>query len=291
MVDVDLACSVVIPAYNAAVELPEQLHALASQTTNASFEVLVADNGSTDETGTVAESWRKRLPHVRVVDAGRRRGRSAARNDGIRAASTDLILLCDADDVVASDWVDHLLVALRSHSFVGGALDLLMLNGPAARSLGPLADRTSELPELWGRRYAFSSNLAMHRSVFERAGGFDETYLSSCEEIAFAWRALEAGHKPVFAPGAVVNYRLRPEAHGSLKRQFDSGFGTAQLYADFTPQGVPTRRWHRRIRHELLLLRQAPLTGGRAALGSWLARLAFEAGMARGAIHYRSPMP
>ena len=96
-----VAVSVVIPARNAARTLDAQLQALAAQRFPAEWEVLVSDNGSTDATRAVAVEWAGRIPLLRVIDASARPGASAARNLGAAAAHGELLLFCDADDVVA----------------------------------------------------------------------------------------------------------------------------------------------------------------------------------------------
>ena len=73
--------SVVIPVLDAAEWLGHQPAALAAQDVPVPWEVLVADNGSTDETVDVALSWRKDLP-LRLVDASERRGINHARTAG-----------------------------------------------------------------------------------------------------------------------------------------------------------------------------------------------------------------
>ena len=70
--------TVVIPAFNVAPTIEDQLAALAEQRFDGSWEVVVADNGSTDETRAVAARWAEKLPSLRVVDASQRRGVSHA---------------------------------------------------------------------------------------------------------------------------------------------------------------------------------------------------------------------
>src|SRR5690349_17899622 len=82
--------TVVIPAYNAAATLAEQLEALAGQDYEGDWEVLVVDNGSSDATTDIARQYAKRLPACTVVKS-RRRGHSAPRNDGARAARGELL--------------------------------------------------------------------------------------------------------------------------------------------------------------------------------------------------------
>jgi glycosyltransferase involved in cell wall biosynthesis len=290
--DSHLACSVVIPTYNAEAFLDAELEALARQTHPEPFEIVIADNGSTDRSGEVARAWRDRLPSLRTVDASRARGVSAARNDGIRAAATDLILLCDADDVVDAGWVGAMLRGLQDHDYVGGALDTRVLSTSSAQRWVPVEPLTTELPATWGgRRYAFGGNLGMRRFVFDDAGGFDESYGAGAEEIDFAWRALEAGHEVAFVPDAVIHYRLRADLRGILRQQFSSGLGEAQVFATFRPPDAVVRSWHRRVRHDLSLLRRFPWRGNRIDRGAWLSTMAFEAGKIRGAIRHRCLVP
>lgn len=286
-----LSCSVVIPTYNAEAHLGNQLAALSRQTHAEPFEVIIADNGSIDGSAALANSYIDHLPHLRVVDASRRRGRSAARNDGISAAATDRILLCDADDVVDEGWIDAMITALDSSDYVGGALEMGLINTPTAQAWTPLEVPMTGLPSLWTRHYAISCNMAIRRHVFEAINGFDESYLASAEEIDFAWRAFDAGHPVTFAPRAVVHYRIRGSLREAMRRQFDSGVGTVQVFATFRPAGVTVRSWHRRLRHELLLLRRFPWRGGAVERGQWLTTIAFETGKIRGAILFRCPIP
>src|SRR3712207_4277359 len=84
-----LKLSVVIPCLNAASTIAVQLAALSRQSWPGEWEVIVADNGSTDRSRRIAESYGDRLPGLRVVDASDRRGQAHARNLGAAAATGD----------------------------------------------------------------------------------------------------------------------------------------------------------------------------------------------------------
>ena len=118
-----VAASVIIPVYNGANYITQQLDALAAQTGNPSFEVLVCDNGSTDDTRAVVESYNASYP-LRVVDASQRAGASHARNMGAVQAMGDVLIFCDGDDLVEPDWVaSHLHVQnLYSPVIASGSL-------------------------------------------------------------------------------------------------------------------------------------------------------------------------
>src|ERR1700729_4261011 len=108
--------SVVIPCYNAAHLVGRQLEALQRQDVTFRWEIVVADNGSSDGSATVASAyWTEALP-VTVCDASDLQGVNHARNVGVGNSSGEFILLCDADDQVAEGWL-----AAMSEAFASGA--------------------------------------------------------------------------------------------------------------------------------------------------------------------------
>jgi glycosyltransferase involved in cell wall biosynthesis len=234
-------CSVVIPTYNAAHIIGDQLGALSAQLDAPIFEVIVADNGSTDDLVNVLASWAQRLPLLRRVDASRAKGVSVARNEGIRAAATDKILICDADDLVSPGWVRSFSSALADHAFVGGPVETSRLSGPSAAWV-PIPERTQELLESWeGLKFPSGGNLGLHRRVWEAVGGFAEDYPAGAEEIDFAWRARDAGYPAAYVPEALLHYRIRTSLKGVLRQQYNSGRGTATLFSKWRPQEVPVK--------------------------------------------------
>jgi glycosyltransferase involved in cell wall biosynthesis len=272
------ACSVVIPTYNAAHLIGEQLSALHTQVGAPTFEVVVADNGSTDDLREVIDSWRDRLPGLRRVDASRGRGVSVARNVGIEHAASDLILICDADDRVSPGWVAAMTAGLAAHPLVSGPVETTLLSGRSAGWV-PIEERTTGLFETWeGRTYGIGSNLGLRREVWTAVGGFDEDYPAGAEEIDFAWRAADLGYRFTYLEDALLHYRIRTDLRGVLRQQYNSGRGTTTLYAKFRPSEVVPKSAVRRIHHELLLVRRFPWRGGANDRRMWLTRMAFEAG-------------
>lgn len=268
-----LACSVVIPTYNAAETLGEQLEALARQDGGISFEVIVADNGSTDDLARTVGRWSHALD-VRLVDASARRGPSAARNIGAQAARSPLLLFCDADDVVSPSWVAALVDALQRAQFVGGPY--LPFSTRSGIWLPSYA--THGLPVAWDSwSYAFGGNFGVSGMTWTRLGGFDET-LTGAEEIEFAWRARQLHVEPLFVAEAHVAYRVRNSLRGRLWHEYNSGRGTAMLAARVMPDRVPRRSWKSQLRHYLMLSSRFPLSLEGPRWTALLATLAFEAG-------------
>ena len=285
-----VACSVVIPAYNAAHVIHVQLTALRDQVSAASFEIVVADNGSTDDLAGVTDAWRHDLPALRVVDASHRKGVSAARNAGIAAAHTDRILLCDADDEVSPGWVDAMSRGLDTATLVSGPVETARLSGSSAAWV-PIEARTKDLFEVWGVRYGIGCNVGLRREVWEEVNGFDETFPAGAEEIDFAWRAADLGHHFVYVPEALLHYRIRTDLRGVLRQQYNSGRGTSTLYAKHRPSVVVPKSALRRARHEMLLLRRFPWRGTLDERRLYLTKLAFEAGKLTEARRLGCPAP
>src|SRR4051794_9763721 len=124
--------SVIIACRDAQDVLGVQLAALAGQESPVPWEVLICDNGSTDRTVALAETWADRLP-LRVVDAAGIAGAGPARNAGVQAARGEWLAFCDADDEVGDGWLAAVCGALAEHPFVAGRFEGTRLN--SARTL------------------------------------------------------------------------------------------------------------------------------------------------------------
>ena len=121
--------SVVLPVRDGLPWLDAQLGALAAQQCDEPWEVVVADNGSSDASMALARSWADRCGAIRVVDASATHRPSAARNAGVRSARGELLAFCDADDVVQPGWLRACVAALAEADVVAGTFDLSSLKG------------------------------------------------------------------------------------------------------------------------------------------------------------------
>ena len=225
--------SVLIPAKDAAQWIPEQLAALDDQVDAPPFEVVIADNGSTDGTPQAALAGAHAFT-VRVVDASGPSSASHGRNMAARAARGRILLFCDADDLVGPAWVRSLTDAVADDPsrIATGALHHGRFNSPevlAAYQIGPdpevdeLARPTAvkenpggfagHLPTVAG------GNFAIHRSAYLALGGMDAAYPGGAEETDFAWRAQQSGMRVVSVPQAVVHYRLKSELRSLFRQQ------------------------------------------------------------------------
>ena len=215
--------SVIIPARNAMATIGEQLEALARQETARSWEVIVADNDSTDGTASfVSErAAQLELPNVRVVPANGQLGAAHARNEGAAAATSPILLFCDADDRVDPGWLDALVRCTEASGIAGGLLDRREINDASRLPSG--TEVRGDLPlSALGPRFAVSANLGVMGWLFETLGGFDER-LVTCEDVDFSLRARRAGHPPAFCEDAVVHYRDRENLTETSRQSFAYG--------------------------------------------------------------------
>lgn len=220
--------SVIMPAYNAAATVVSQLSALDRQTFSGQMEVIVSDNGSTDDTVRVVREWASEADWLTVIDASRRRGPSVARNAGAVVASAPLLLFCDADDVVDDRWIEMMVLALAEADVVGGYVDTEDSELTETASVSWITRAPITLP-FWPEFAAgASNNLGIRATVFQKIGGFDES-LTAGEDIDLCWRAQMDGCTFVVSDSAMVKIRKRVGLSAVARQAFSYGQGEALL--------------------------------------------------------------
>lgn len=224
--------SVVIPVYNGASTLAEELAALAKQKTRRALEIVISDNGSTDNTREVAIRAADQFAAFTIIDSGQVQGVSHARNEGARAALGNKILICDADDIVSPRWVEALADGLDHYDAVGGAARLDLINAPEI--VGSQPPVSQGLGSIFGfLPYALGGCLGVRREVLLALGGFDSSFERGHEEADFAWRLQLAGHSLGWCPEAIVDYRQRPGAYGAARQNFHFGKSSLLLWCRY----------------------------------------------------------
>ncbi|HEX3873952.1 MAG TPA: glycosyltransferase [Solirubrobacteraceae bacterium] len=192
--------SVIVPARDAAATLPETLDGLEHQDLPTSFEVIVVDNGSLDDTAEIAGR-----AGARVVRRPRGDGPGAARNAGAAVANGGVLAFTDADCVPTAGWLAAGLAGLEAASLVQGAV----VPDPRAE-LGPF-DRTIAVTRPTGLFEAAS--LFVERELFDRVGGFGAGLeppgtAPFGEDSLFGWAASRSGAKVGFCREAVVQHAV-----------------------------------------------------------------------------------
>lgn len=279
--------SVVIPCYNAEQTIGEQLEALARQTSPEPWEVIVANNRSTDGSVQVIDSYRTRMHNLRLVEASEKQGAGYAMNVGVRAARGEQLAFCDADDVVGDGWIAAMVSALAVHKFVSGPHEITRLNSSTLQknrgNAQPTGVQQYRYPPYLP--HAGAGNMGIRRSEFERVGGFDES-MAALFDTDLCWRLQLAGIALEPAPGAILHVRYRDTA-GSLYRQARSyGEWNVFIYKRYRPHGMPKLHWKRGVRAWIGLVRGLPALLRPADRAPWLWNFGWRVGRLRGCIKY-----
>jgi GT2 family glycosyltransferase len=282
--------SVVMPVRNEQATIGEQLAALAAQTYKGPWELVLVDDGCTDESISIAEGWRSRLPSLRVVRTSRR-GLNRARNTGAAAARGDLLAFCDADDVVEAGWLEALAAAAPHADLVGGTLDFEALNGPEILAWRPTG-RLTDLPVGHGfLAYAPGGNCAVWADV-ARELRWNETYRFGCSDAEFSWRAQLAGYRLAYAPAAVCRQRFRSGLGEMLRQHARYNTAPAHLYRDFRCYGLRSPGLSGGLASWTALLWNSPdLLRSRERRGHWLRLASVAVGRLAGSIRWRAFFP
>ncbi len=292
----EVRLSIIIPCYNAATTLGEQLAALANQTWERPWEVIVADNGSRDDSRRVAADFLVRMPNLRIVDASARRGGAFARNEGARHARGTALAFVDADDVVAPGWVAAIGQALDQHPFVASRFDIERLNQHSWLSRtrrNPQADglqRVSYPPYL---PHAGGSGLAIERKLHEQVGGFDET-LPRLMDTDYCFRVQLQCQVPLtFVPEALVYIRYRDTLRGMLRQTRERAIANVALARRYSEQHSERNRslspWISYARRWLRQLGRLTKIRQREQFAEWLRMNAWLIGLLQGSLQYRCP--
>lgn len=283
--------SVVLACYNEEDTLADQLEGLAAQRWHKPWEVLFVDNCSTDGSYAIAESYRRRVPNLRLIKAHEKQGKSFALNKGIRLAHSDAIAIVDADDQVAPGWLPAIGKALERHELVATRTDVETLNTSANRQTrGDLQDagllQIDYPPYL---PHASGGTVGVRRSLHERIGGFDET-LHCLEDTDYLWRAQLAGARLRFVPDAVMRVRFRQELVDIYRQRKTYAEYNVLLSKRYSQYGDPMPDpWLTYFNGWKQLLRSMRKLRRRPSRAAWVGRFGWMVGRTLGVLKYRVP--
>jgi glycosyltransferase involved in cell wall biosynthesis len=214
--------TVALCTYNRAALLPDILRSLDSQETDGTFtfEVLIVDDGSTDNTREVVQRHAAEFSvPMRYVRCRKGKGVGAARNTGVRETLSEWIAFIDDDEVADRLWLKELYsTAVRTRApIVGGPVRLLLSKEMLARMsplcrlvLGGYEYPLSEPGRFLGKGSPSTANVLLNMSVFRAIGSF-ETRGSAGEDTNLWRRAWASGIEMWYSPTAVVHHRVPPE--------------------------------------------------------------------------------
>jgi glycosyltransferase involved in cell wall biosynthesis len=256
-----------IPTYNRARYVGEAIESVLAQTYR-DLDVLVVDDGSTDETPEVAGRYGDRIRYLRQEN----RGRSAARNAAVEAARGELIAFCDSDDRWLPDKVERQVAALRDGvGMVHGHIEAIDPEGRVLPEETEFHQRLFREAHRGGVTYAgyawecrcFSSTVLIRAEAFERVGLYDTSLLLDDYDLylrlALEYEILFLDERPL------SQYRLHPEQMTAYELTTGQ-IQTAEKHLRILDRrdGVPDERRARR-NFNLMLARSHRVLGDRRA--------------------------
>jgi len=209
--------SVVIPAYNVSRYVRESVDSALGQT-HPAMQVIVVNDGSTDDTGAVLAAYGDRI----VYHGQENQGLSAARNAGLRLATGEYIAFLDSDDAwLPEKTAAQLAVFARSAEVGLVSCPYLVMNQESVvegEVRGQHSAGETDLCELLlGNTVGSPSCVMLRRACLDRVGFFDETLVNGSEDWDYYLRVVLASFRIDFADQPLAKYRVLASSMSSAK--------------------------------------------------------------------------
>lgn len=233
--------SVVIVNWNTRALLQACLRSLPCEAEGLQLEVIVVDNGSTDDSAAMVEA---EFPQVRLIRNADNVGFVRANNQGLATASGEFLFMLNSDTEVRPGAIERLVEVVGSDRAIGAAGPrLLNSDGTVQESFGPFPSAVFRLfPSRFesGYRHRIEQRaqdgtadvdwlagaaVMTRREVLERVGPLDERYYMWYDDLDWAQKLRQAGYQRVFAPDAVIVHHGRQTG-----RRLDNRELAAQLW-------------------------------------------------------------
>jgi cellulose synthase/poly-beta-1,6-N-acetylglucosamine synthase-like glycosyltransferase len=259
--------SVIVPVYNAAGTLDPCLVALSQQTVGAeTYEVIVVDDGSTDGSAAVARKY-----DVTVLQQPHS-GAAAARNRGARQARGQILLFTDADCEPLENWIECMVAPFADPDVAGvkGAYRTCQRSLVARFAQAEYEEKYRRMARMQQIDFVDTYAAAYRRELFRAHGGFDPRFELD-EDQEFSFRVANAGHKLVFAPGALVYHRHQDTVWGYARRKLGIGRWKVEVHARHPARALRDAYtpWSQKIQIALVPLTLALAVGAARGRFRW----------------------
>jgi len=215
--------SFIIPAFNEEKTISSTLESISNQRALADFEILVVDNGSTDNTAKVAASH----PRTKVIKYTAMKGPAATRNEGARHAKGEILVFFDADVIVPQDWPQKMLEIFQKNP------KMVAVSGPYKYLEFNLIQRLLEKIAYWLFLFPIGfvlrkakvgtvmlgGNLVVKKWAFDKIGGFDAKIKFYGDEANLSRRLIKIGD---------ITFRRKLWVVSSARRFLKEGFAKTQ---------------------------------------------------------------
>lgn len=226
-----LKASIIIPMYNAENKIQELIEALSKQKEKG-FEVIIVDDGSTDNSVVVLKKIRINFP-LKLIKQ-KNSGPAVARNKGAKNAKADIIIFLDSDCVPKEDFVKKIIEPFKDREIVGvqGEYETKNKEFLTARYVGYEMHYRHEPMKKMER----IDHIATYACAY-RKKEFGEGFLSifkkaNMEDVEFSYRLAEKNKKMVFQPEAIVKHPHPQKFWKFMKQQVSRGYWRVPGYSE-----------------------------------------------------------
>lgn len=254
--------SLIIPAYNRGALLPQTLRSALAQTVPFR-EIIVVDDGSTDDTAQAVAQFGDRIRYIRTENQGVQK----ARNVGVDAAMADRVAFCDSDDLLDPEYVEVMSTWLASHPDTDvtytnfstfdarpwypdkffaappGYFDGAEINQGFYVNVPDLYIKSIRYPCMW------VTGMTVKTAFYQRIGGFDPSFRRVVtEDWEFNLRAIANGHVALYRrPLVRVRYHTGSQSDSSVRLHL----GAAKVLKHCLEQHPPASRYEGEILQEI----------------------------------------
>jgi len=229
--------SIIMVNYNGKHDLEQSLPSLYAQSYDA-FEVIVVDNGSSDDSVPFLEAH---YPSIRVIATGQNLGFGAGNNAGIAASKGELVVFTNYDVEFDSQWLQRMVDAAQADPSVGIVQPRIMLYGAVSpietylvfHYIGHVFSKSIKWDEGHSRpscdiEVATGCCFLIKKSVLNEIGVFDEYfhrfskrfYYSSLEDNDLSWRTQLSGYKVLYEPSAFIHHKYEQKSLDPLRYHY-----------------------------------------------------------------------
>jgi GT2 family glycosyltransferase len=229
------SCSIIIPAFNRTAFTRACLLAIERSVPaeQCPHEVIVVDNGSTDETPQVLSAWSRSRANARVASVGQNLGFARACNEGARLARGHYLLFMNNDTLPTPGWLQKMLRLAESEAQVGIVGSKLLFPNGRIQHIGVVFDQnknprhiyrglSSDIPPAkTSREYqaATGACLLVARDLYQVVGGMDEGYENSYEDVDLCMKVRARGYRVLVCADSVV-YHFESMSEGRRASDF-----------------------------------------------------------------------
>jgi GT2 family glycosyltransferase len=212
--------SIIIPTYNGRLRIKHTIEALLTQDFKDEYELIVVDDGSSDQTADLVRSYDR---GIKVISQPNQ-GPGEARNNGARHAQGEIILFTDDDCIPEKNWLQEMLRPFSEDAEIVGVKGRYRTEQKEIIARFVQLEYEDKYDYMVRRKYIDfidTYSAAFRRRVFLELGGYDTEFPVACaEDIELSYRLSKKGYKMVFASKAVVRHTHPARLMAYLKKKF-----------------------------------------------------------------------